>query len=213
MPDKFPETWHFVSLSNINDREKKTIDPKNFPNEIFEYYSIPAYQNGARPIPEYGREIDSVKLLLDVETILFGKLNPRVEKVWKVENFTQHRKIGSTEWLPISPIEGIDPQFVYYSLWSEFVMPLAQQQVSGSTPSRQRVDPSAFYKIKIPLPPLPEQRSIAAILIAVQRAIEQQEQLIVLTTELKKALMQKLFTFFMLGKRFALGRDHRTNPT
>jgi len=46
----------------------------------------------------------------------------------------------------------------------------------------------------MPIPPLPEQQHVAAVLSLLQRAIEQEERLIALTTELKKALMHKLFT-------------------
>jgi len=46
----------------------------------------------------------------------------------------------------------------------------------------------------IPFPPLPEQKKIAYVLSKIQQAIETQEQIIKTTQELKKALMQKLFT-------------------
>ncbi len=48
--------------------------------------------------------------------------------------------------------------------------------------------------------PFAEQRKIAAVLGLVQRAIEQQERLIAVTTELKKTLLHKLFTEGLRGE-------------
>lgn len=52
----------------------------------------------------------------------------------------------------------------------------------------------------VPRPEKIEQRKIAGVLGLVQRAIEQQERLIALTTELKKTLLQKLFTEGLQGE-------------
>ena len=71
-------------------------------------------------------------------------------QVWRVHTSNGLRQIGSTEWLPIVPNGGIDPGFLYFLCWSEQVMHVAKGQVSGSTPSRQRVDPAAFYRIFVP---------------------------------------------------------------
>ena len=53
---------------------------------------------------------------------------------------------------------------------------------------------------KVPRPEKDEQRKIAGVLGVVQRAIEQQERLLALTTELKKSLLHKLFTEGLCGE-------------
>ena len=192
--EELPGNWKITTLGAINTRKATTLAPKKFADETFEYYSIPDYQRDQRPSFTTGSQVESSKLLLEPKTILFGKLNPRVEKVWRVAATPEFRQIGSTEWLPVLPSEDIDSDFLYFLEWSDYVMPVAKTLVSGSTPSRQRVDPKSFYKIKVPLPPLPEQKKIAHVLSTVQRAIEAQERIIQTTTELKKTLMHKLFT-------------------
>lgn len=195
-----PVDWDVTTLGEVNTLRSRTLVPGSFPDEVFEYYSIPDYQNGERPGRVAGRTIASAKLQLKPKSVLFGKLNPRVEKVWRVGPLNGLRQIGSTEWIPVLPDERMDPDFLYFLEWSDHVMPKAKTLVSGSTPSRQRVDPTSFYKIRVPLPPLPEQQRIAQVLSTVQEAIAQQERLIRTTTELKQALMQKLFTEGLRGE-------------
>ena len=189
-----PTNWKTATLGEINTHKATTLNPKKFVDETFEYYSIPDYQRDQKPSLTTGNQIKSSKMLLEPKVVLFGKLNPRVEKVWRVTDASDFRQIGSTEWMAVLPNKEVDATFLYFLEWSEHVMPIAKKLVSGSTPSRQRVDPKSFYQIKVPIPPLSEQKKIAHVLSTVQRAIEAQEQIIQITNELKKALMHKLFT-------------------
>ena len=88
--------------------------------------------------------------------------------------------------------EDLDPGFLIQFFQSRGYW----QQVDANKHAnlKKGVNGSILSELLLPLPPLPEQKKIAHILSTVQRAIEAQERIIQTTTELKKALMHKLFT-------------------
>ena len=86
----------------------------------------------------------------------------------------------------------VDPCFLSHFFQSQDYW--RQLDANKNANLKKGVNGSILRQIVIPIPTLPEQRKIAAVLSLLQRAIELQERLIALTTELKKALMHKLFT-------------------
>jgi len=86
--------------------------------------------------------------------------------------------------------EKIHNEYLYYLLKTKFK--LLNSKTTGST--IPHVSKNFLENLIIPLPPLPEQRKIAAILSTVQKAIETEKTLIERTKELKKSMMHKLFT-------------------
>jgi type I restriction enzyme S subunit len=90
--------------------------------------------------------------------------------------------------LYVRDFHGNDPYFAGFLLGS---LNLSRFKTGASVPT---LDRNSFKTLPILVPPLPEQKKIAHILSTVQRAVEAQERIIQTTTELKKALMHKLFT-------------------
>ncbi|MEY9575919.1 type I restriction enzyme S subunit [Bradyrhizobium diazoefficiens] len=86
----------------------------------------------------------------------------------------------------------IDPLFLVYFCRSSDAR---NRLIAGSGKvAITNISQDVLARLPIPVPPLPEQKKIAAVLSVVQQAVEQQERLITLTAELKKALLRRLFT-------------------
>jgi type I restriction enzyme, S subunit len=86
----------------------------------------------------------------------------------------------------------IDPLFLAYFCRSSDAR---NRLVAGSGKvAITNISQDVLARLPIPVPPLPEQKKIAAVLGVVQQAMEQQERLLALTAELKKTLLHQLFT-------------------
>jgi type I restriction enzyme S subunit len=151
-----------VALSELMASRVGSVNPIKFPNEVFDLYSIPAFDKGA-PEVAVGTSIGSSKQIVRPGDVLLSKIVPHIRRSWIVGNDRGRRLIASGEWI-VFRSERIDQAYlrnvlVGNSFHSEFM-----QTVSGVGGSLLRARPVHVAKITIPLPTLPEQRRIAAIL-------------------------------------------------
>ena len=109
--------------------------------------------------------------------------------------------ISPKEFCPIDTTYFITPEdskcnfdFLYFMLIHIDLPRLVSDLVPG-------LNRDLAYSQEVLVPPLEEQHKIATLLLTVKRAIEQQKRLIALTTELKRALMNKLFTEGTRGEK------------
>ena len=78
--------------------------------------------------------------------------------------------------------------FLFYSLVNKDVRPF----INGTT--RSKLTQTDLVQVEILLPPLPEQRAIAAVLDSIDDAIERTEAVIAATERLRDALLHELLT-------------------
>lgn len=135
-----------------------------------------------------GSDIASAKTAFHTGDVLFGKLRPYLRKGLRAP----FDGVCSTDVLVFRAKNGARSEYLGYLIHTDPFVEQAIRTTSGLNHPRTSWDGLRGFLVS--LPPLDEQRQIAVVLAAVQRAIERQERLIALTTELQKALMSKLFT-------------------
>jgi type I restriction enzyme S subunit len=82
--------------------------------------------------------------------------------------------------------------FIFFFLFSNFGQNQIREAFHGLIGG---ITNSDIFNFLIPLPPLPEQQKIAAVLSAVQEAKEKTEAVIAAAKALKKSMMKHLFTY------------------
>lgn len=110
---------------------------------------------------------------------------------------------ATAEYPTFERTDDLVPEFFRYVMLSSGFQAAAQSRLKGST-SRARLNPKDFLQLRALLPPVPEQKKIAAILQSVDNAIAKTQAVIDQTEKVKKGLLQELLTRGMPGqhKRF-----------
>ena len=195
MRKALPDNWEDVELQSQFKLINISINPLSFPKETFLYFSIPNYDLTGTGQKALVKTINSSKYLLEEKCLLVSKLNPRKPRVLIAHQNDNFRAISSTELLPLVKTSSkISYLFVKYLLLSHKYTGKLDSLAIGSTNSHTRYKPRDLLRVNIPLPPLSEQQNIAEILSTVDKSIEKTDAIIKETRQLKKGLIQKLFT-------------------
>ena len=134
---EIPAGWSIVKFSDISETPKKTINPQKFPDTIFCHYSLPACDNGLIPEIQIGKDIMSNKIILQNNTTLFSKLNPRIKRIWFTGDVLPN-SICSTEFIPFRAKYDTESSYIFSIVNSDAFYATVMGCVNGATGSHQR---------------------------------------------------------------------------
>ena len=149
---EIPAGWKVGNVAGFASLSRNGINPGDFPDETFEYFSLPAFDAGQTPKPELGRAIKSNKYLIPPDAVLLSKLNPRIPRLWLPVVSENRRAISSTEFLLVSPRAEASREFIYGFLSSEAFADVFETLVTGTSGSHQRVKPEGLLSMNIVVP-------------------------------------------------------------
>ena len=141
---RIPEGWNIVEANHFMTISKDSINPTRNPMCLYTHYSIPAFDEALTPEIQFGHKIKSNKFLVRSGMTLFSKLNPRIKRIWFI-NEASDNSICSTEFIPYESL-GQNCYFLYCYLNSSMFYSQAMSLVNGATGSHQRFSPNETLK-------------------------------------------------------------------
>ena len=217
-PYPIPENWCWTNIESINQYSGLSVDPMKQPDTIFELYSVPS---SADDYPEImaGSEIGSSKQSVIKDDVLLCKINPRINRVWKVSQHTDNALLASSEWIIIRN-SIINPDYLMFCFRSQYFREFMLSNVSGVGGSLMRAQPKFVKKYPVPIAPIAEQYRIVArieSLFAKLDEAKEKAQAVVDSFELwKSAILHKAFTGELTErwrKEHGVGLDSWKNTT
>ena len=180
---RIPMDWEVMKLSEVVDILNNKRKPLNSSHRNLISGDVPYYgANG---------QVDSIN------DFIFNE--PLILMAEDGGNFSDYAfrhiayKISGKSWVNnhahvLKPKSAFDFDYVFYDLEHKNIL----RFINGST--RTKLNQGDLKGILLKIPPLPEQQKIAAILSTVDEQISSTDKIIEKSKELKKGLMQKLFS-------------------
>lgn len=181
---------NMVPLSEVASLDRKGVHPSEVSPET-SYIGLEHIERGGRilPHPQAGDiDLKSSKFYFSPEHILYGKLRPNLGKISRPD----FAGICSTDILPLRPHAELDRGYLAHYLSQPEMIRYATSRTTGV--NLPRLSPSSLAKFPIPLPPLDEQRRIAAILDQADAIRAKRHLEISKYEDLKRALFSDLLS-------------------
>ena len=195
-PFDIPDSWEWVHVKDVTTIGNfNSISPKNINQgeNLIELADIESNTGRLLNFEKVTSEVGSNKYQYNQGEVLFAKLRPYLRKVLIAPN----DGICTTELLPINGIQTSN-MYIYYTFLSNLFFGQIRQEMHGV--NLPRISPKKLAELIIPLPPLSEQKRIAAKiaqLLALLRKVESSTQQY---AKLQTLLKSKVLDLAMRGK-------------
>ena len=204
-PAAVPDGWQAVRLADVAE-----INPRRPPIRIEPHTPVTFIPMAAvgedcsgilvREQRDY-REVERGYTYFEENDALFAKITPCLQngKHALASGLRDGFGFGTTEFHVVRSGPNLDPRHLFRTLTQAPNIEKCARSFSG-TAGQQRVQPEVLRSLPLLLPPLAEQRAIAAVLDAIDEAIERTEEVIVATERLRDALLHELLTRGLPGQ-------------
>jgi type I restriction enzyme S subunit len=181
--------WPTAKLSEVAQIERNGIASEAIETGT-KYLGLEHIESGGKILGfadvEAG-ELASTKFQFTSDHVLYGKLRPYLAKI-ALPNFDG---ICSTDIVPIKPKSRLDKRYLAYFLRQPEMVAFANSRAAGA--NLPRLSPKALADFEIPLPPMEEQKRIAAILDQADDIRRKRQHAIDRLNQLGQAIFHEMF--------------------
>ena len=178
-----------VSLGEVLSVDSRSIIPEKI-RDCTTYVGLESIGVGGwldESVTVRAGQLKSAKFAFDSRHVLFGKLRPNLGKVARPSG----AGICSTDIYPLLPSERLDRSYLaHFLLKPESIAKAASRTAGVNLP---RISAGVLKSFHIPLPPLPEQRRIAAILDQADELRAKRRRALALLDELADSIFIDMF--------------------
>ena len=190
---EIPNGWSVGAISDFAFLNKKTVNPSQS-SEIYEHFSIPAFDSGQSPVFDLGTDIKSNKTLVVEGSLLVSKLNPNTPRVWLPNSKKLYEQICSTEFMVYTATDRSNIAYLWGLFTGSAVAERMEAMVTGTSKSHQRVKPNDISSINTIIPDtrLIEQYEEIVLPMLNRTLIGKSESTVI--SELRDTLLPKLIS-------------------
>ena len=181
--------WPTVALGDVAELRRDSVEPDETTRE--RYVGLEHIDPAALRVTRCGSPSDvrSTKFEFRSGDVLYAKLRPYLDK----GALAQWEGICSTDILVIRPGDRLDSRYLALTVHLPAFLTYAVSTMSGV--NHPRTSWESLKRFNFPLPPIAEQRAIAAVVWSIDYARESTQRFVAAMRDLQRSLVGHLFRY------------------